>query len=42
MENKIAENRENIRKCYKICAFYIDIFHKNSLQKCEEFLLKSM
>ncbi len=27
-ENKKAENRENIRKSYKICAFYIDIFQK--------------
>ena len=32
IENKISENRENIRKFNKIRAFYMDVFQKISQQ----------
>ncbi len=42
-DKKIAEKSENLRKFYKIHAFYIDIFQKNVLNKnFENILLKSI
>ena len=41
-EKKIAENRENKRKFYKICAFYIAIFKKILNKNFEESILKSI
>ena len=41
-KENIAENRENIRKFYKIRAFYINIFQNNCQQEIESNLLKSI